>query len=134
MMVGVKEAAAKALAGGAPEDSISSLDTMINRMQGLKRKLGSLHEDEQTLLEHSRKRIAHLQDLYNIPSLVDKAYDKWSRTRLDRLLVDFLLRAGYGETARQLAQGKKIEVGFELRFQTRRLRRGLTCSYGLRRI
>lgn len=83
---------------------------MINRMQGFKRKLESLHEDEKTLHEHSRKRIAHLQDLYNIPSLVDEGYDRWSRTRLDRLLVDFLLRSGYGESARQLAEEKGIKV------------------------
>jgi len=109
-MTGVKEAATKAMADGDPKDSIASLDSMINRMQGLKRKLESLHEDEKVLQEHSRKRISHLQDLYNIPSLVDEGYDRWSRTRLDRLLVDFLLRAGYGESAKKLAQEKQIEV------------------------
>lgn len=83
---------------------------MINRMQGFKRKLEGLHDEEKTLHEHSRKRIAHLQDLYSIPSLVDESYDKWSRTRLDRLLVDFLLRSGYGNSARQLAEEKGIQV------------------------
>lgn len=87
---------------------------MISRMQGFKRKLEALHEDEKILHEHSRKRIAHLQDLYSIPSLVDEGYDRWSRTRLDRLLVDFLLRSGYGESARQLAQEKGIEVFCEI--------------------
>ncbi|PUU80514.1 CTLH/CRA C-terminal to lish motif domain-domain-containing protein [Tuber borchii] len=109
ILTGVKEAATKAMADGDPKDSIASLDSMINRMQGLKRKLESLHEDEKVLQEHSRKRISHLQDLYNIPSLVDEGYDRWSRTRLDRLLVDFLLRAGYGESAKKLAQEKQIE-------------------------
>lgn len=90
---------------------------MISRMQGFKRKLEALHEDEKILHEHSRRRIAHLQDLYSIPSLVDEGYDKWSRTRLDRLLVDFLLRSGYGESARQLAQEKGIEVCCEIKVE-----------------
>lgn len=82
---------------------------MINRMQGLKRKMETLHEEEKVLHQHSRKRIQHLQDLYDIPSLADVKYDDWSRIRLNRLLVDYLLRSGYGESARALAREKGIE-------------------------
>lgn len=82
---------------------------MISRMQGLKRKLESLHEEEKAIQRHSRQRIQHLQDLYEIPSLADVKYDEWSRVRLNRLLVDYLLRSGYGESARALAQEKGIE-------------------------
>ncbi|KAL7267368.1 GID complex subunit containing RING finger motif [Rhizina undulata] len=91
------------------EESLQALDTMISRMKGYKRKVEALREDEKCHHEHSRKRIAHLQDLYNIPSLVDEAYEKWSRTRLDRLLADFLLRSGMGKSAGQLAKEKDIE-------------------------
>jgi len=79
-------------------------------MQGLKRKLEVLHAEEKTVLEHSKKRITHLQDLYGIPNLVDEGYDEWSKIRLDRLLVDSLLRSGYGESAKMLAKEKNIEV------------------------
>lgn len=89
--------------------TISSLDNMINRMQGLKRKMESLQGEEKILHQHSRKRIQHLQDLYEIPSLADVKYDEWSRVRLNRLLVDYLLRNGYGESARALAREKGIE-------------------------
>lgn len=82
---------------------------MINRMQGLKRKMESLQGEEKILHQHSRKRIQHLQDLYEIPSLADVKYDEWSRVRLNRLLVDYLLRNGYGESARALAREKGIE-------------------------
>ncbi len=78
-------------------------------MQGLKRKLESLHEEEKTIAQQSRQRIRHLQDLYEIPSLADVKYDEWSRVRLHRLLVDHLLRSGYGESARALARDKGIE-------------------------
>ena len=78
-------------------------------MNNLKRKLETLQEEEKTIHAHSRKRIQHLQDLYEIPSLADVKYDEWSRVRLNRLLVDYLLRSGYTNSARQMAQEKDIE-------------------------
>jgi len=78
-------------------------------MTNLKRKMETLHEEEKVLHEHSRARIKHLKDLYDIPSLVDVKYDEWARVRLNRLLVDYLLRSGYGESARALAKEKGIE-------------------------
>lgn len=78
-------------------------------MQGLKRKMESLREEERVLQQQSRKRILHLQHLYEIPSLADVKYEEWSRVRLDRLLVDYLLRSGYGNSAMALAREKGIE-------------------------
>ncbi|KAK4936315.1 GID complex subunit containing RING finger motif [Elasticomyces elasticus] len=92
----------------SPDQTIASLDAMIQRMQNFKRKLEKLHTEEETLHEDSAKRIKHLQDLYEIPSLVDVKYDQWSRTRLDRLMVDYLLRSGYSKTASTLAESKQI--------------------------
>ena len=89
--------------------AVAALDNMITRMQGLKRKLEALHSEEKAVMLQSNKRIAHLQDLYTIPSLVDETYDQWSRVRLDRLLADALLRNGFGESARMLAREKGIE-------------------------
>lgn len=78
-------------------------------MENLKRDLESLHQEEQSLHEQSAKRIRHLQELYEIPSLADVKYENWSRTRLDRLVVDYLLRAGYSDTAAALADAKDIQ-------------------------
>lgn len=82
---------------------------MISRMQGLKRKLEGLHEEEQRWNKASKARVKHVQDLWDVQSLVDVKYDEWSRTRLSRLLVDYLLRSGYSESAAHLAQAKGIE-------------------------
>lgn len=82
---------------------------MISRMQTFKRKLQTLHDEEQAIHAQSKKRIQHLQDLYEIPSLADVRYEDWSRTRLDRLLVDYLLRAGYSKSGEKLAKEKGIE-------------------------
>ncbi|KAG9768961.1 protein FYV10, partial [Aureobasidium melanogenum] len=91
-----------------PDQTLASLDAMIQRMQTFKRKLQKLHAEEETLHEHSAKRIRHLQELYQIPSLADVKYDRWARTRLDRLVVDYLLRSGYSKTASSLAETKQI--------------------------
>lgn len=95
--------------GQDPNQTLASLDSMIDRMQGLKRRLDDLHGAEEKINEHSRKRIQHLKNLYDIPSLADVKYEQWSRIRLDRLLVDYLLRCGYVESARSLAMEKGIE-------------------------
>lgn len=82
---------------------------MIFRMQTFKRKLQTLQDEEQAIQAQSKKRIRHLQDLYEIPNLADVKYDDWSRIRLDRLLVDYLLRAGYSKSGAKLAKEKGIE-------------------------
>ncbi|KAF2175274.1 protein FYV10 [Zopfia rhizophila CBS 207.26] len=89
--------------------TLESLDSMISRMQGLKRKLEGLHEEEMRIHRASRARIAHLQDLFDVQSLVDVKYDEWSRIRLSRLLVDYLLRSDYSSSAAYLAAEKGIE-------------------------
>lgn len=78
-------------------------------MQGLKRKMENLQGEERKVQDQSKKRIQYLESLHQIPSLVDVKYDEWSRTRLDRLMVDHMLRSGYSESAKQLAQEKGIE-------------------------
>ncbi|KKY25449.1 putative macrophage erythroblast attacher [Phaeomoniella chlamydospora] len=108
LLPAIKETANASLSSNTPDQTIASLDAMINRMQNFKRKLQTLQEEEQTIQEHSKKRIQHLQELYEIPSLADVKYDQWSRKRLDRLLVDYLLRNGYGKSAELLSQRKDI--------------------------
>ena len=92
-----------------PEATLASLESMISKMQGLKRKLSGLHEEEMRIHKSNRARLQHLQDLYEVQSLVDVKYDEWSRIRLSRLLVDYLLREGYSESAAHLAASQGIE-------------------------
>ncbi|THW04692.1 protein FYV10 [Aureobasidium pullulans] len=102
-------AAATAAPGATPDQTLASLDAMIARAQTLKRKLEALHAEEEMLHRHQRARIQHLQELHDIPNLADVKYDEWSKVRLDRMLVDYLLRQGYTRSADQLAKEKKIE-------------------------
>ncbi|EER27546.1 GID complex subunit containing RING finger motif [Coccidioides posadasii str. Silveira] len=105
----LKETANASLSGSKnPTETIEALDAMITRMQGLKRKMEVLHEEEKKIATQSQKRIQYIQDLYKIPSLADVKYEQWSRTRLNRLLADHMLRSGYLESAKQLAEDKGI--------------------------
>ncbi|KAF3938670.1 hypothetical protein ABW19_dt0206195 [Dactylella cylindrospora] len=104
-----KDATTKSASGlASPEQSLESLNAMITRIQGLKRKMETLHEEEKAVHSQSRKRIIHLKDLYGMNSLLEEGYGKWSKVRQDRLLVDYLLRNGYSETAKKLAVEKDI--------------------------
>lgn len=105
----LKETANASLAGN--EDStqtLQSLDGMISRMKGLKRKMEVLQEEEKKILVQSRERIQHIRDLFQIPSLADVKYEWWSRKRLNRLLVDHMLRAGYLKSAKEFAEEKGV--------------------------
>lgn len=91
------------------DKTLHDLDNMISKMQGLKRKLEGLQEEEKKWNKASKARVQHLGELWEMESLVDVKYDEWSRTRLSRLLVDYLLRSGYTESAAHLAKSKGIE-------------------------
>jgi len=78
-------------------------------MRGLKRKLTACAEEENRILQHTQSRIKHIGELYSMQSVDDVKYEAWSRTRLDRLLVDYLLRHCYKQSAIALARAKGIE-------------------------
>lgn len=114
-------------AKASPEDVLKNVDSMLARMRGLKRKLNASLEEEQRLHQQSQSRIRHLGELYCMHSLEDVKYEEWSRTRLDRLLVDYLLRYGYKESATALAKEKNIQdlVDVETFVQMSRIRESL---------
>lgn len=111
----------------SPEDVLKSVDSMLARMRGLKRKLDTCAEEETRLQLQSQARVRHLGELYGMHSLDDVKYERWSRTRLDRLLVDYLLRNGYKESATALAREKGINdlVDVETFVQMSRIRENL---------
>lgn len=123
----LKETATSSLSSSSPDDVLKNVDSMLARMRGLKRKLTACAEEETRLHQQSQSRIRHLGELYTVQSLDDVKYEEWSRTRLDRLLVDYLLRNGYKESAGALAKEKGIEdlVDVETFVQMSRIRESL---------
>jgi macrophage erythroblast attacher len=88
---------------------VASLNQAIARLETLKRKLTVLDENTTELTGHIEARTDHLQELYDIPTLADVKYDQWSKVRLDRLMVDYMLRKGYSQSAKELAEERGME-------------------------
>ncbi|OAA38598.1 negative regulation of gluconeogenesis [Metarhizium rileyi] len=103
----LKASATAAVSGRASQqDVLRSMNAMINRMRGVKRKLTTYAEEEARLHHQMAARITHLDDLYSMRSVDDVKYEAWSRRRLDRLLADYLLRHGFNQSAAELAEEK----------------------------
>lgn len=102
-------------AAQSPLSAAGDLDNVIQRLEALKRKLRVLQNEETQLHTSTRSRISHIQALHDISSHTSPGYDTWSKTRLDRLLVDYLLRNGYSASALALAQEVKIEDLVDIR-------------------
>ncbi|CRK43142.1 hypothetical protein BN1723_016115, partial [Verticillium longisporum] len=93
----------------SPDQVLQNLDAMITKMRGVKRKLTTYADEEARLYHQTEARIAHLGELYGMHSFDDVKYETWSRKRLDRLLVDYLLRQGYNNSAHALTAEKNME-------------------------
>ncbi|EAA29792.1 hypothetical protein GE21DRAFT_4877 [Neurospora crassa] len=105
----LKETAKGSLDGKtSPEDVVKNLDTMIAKMRGMKRKLSTYANEETRLYKQLDARVAHLRELSDMHSVEDVKYEAWSRKRLDRLLVDYMLRHGYNTSAQALANEREM--------------------------
>jgi macrophage erythroblast attacher len=87
---------------------VKNLDQMLAKMRGLKRKLTTYAEEENRLYRQIDARVAHLHELASVSTVDDVKYEAWSRQRLDRLLVDYMLRHGYNSSAISLADDKAM--------------------------
>lgn len=113
MSTNVADLAAKHTKGkvDSPE-AHRTLDAMVERLQKLKRKLEEIKQEETVYSTRTKQRLDHLEELANIQHMDTDTYENWSKARLDRMLVDYLLRNGCMTTARKLAKDATIEVRF----------------------
>lgn len=72
----------------------------------------------ESTLNRLEDRTKHLNDLHNIQSTASPSFEDWCRTRLDRMLVDWLLRKGHFQSAEMLARTRQIENYTELNLFT----------------
>ncbi|KAM7202121.1 CTLH/CRA C-terminal to LisH motif domain containing protein [Naviculisporaceae sp. PSN 640] len=106
----LKETATGSLNGKtSPQDVVKNLDTMLARMRGMKRKLETYAEEEANIYRQVDARVAHLKELSTMHTVEDIKYEAWSRQRLDRLVVDYMLRHGYNESAVSLANERQMQ-------------------------
>jgi macrophage erythroblast attacher len=82
------------------------LENCINHLHGLKRKQDIISESECNDLRRCKARLEHLRALGPPPR---EGYLGWMNERLDRLLVDHLLRHGYHHAAEALISTAHLE-------------------------
>lgn len=86
-----------------PSAVVAQTDALLAKLRALKDNLSNLHAEEQKATQASKARLKHLQQLWEFNNLDDVRYERWSRTRLARLEVDYLLREGHVKTAEMLS-------------------------------
>ncbi|KAF8137503.1 CTLH/CRA C-terminal to lish motif domain-containing protein [Boletus edulis] len=110
------------------EDAAKAVDGMIARVENLKRKLSDLQENNgKPTLDVTHERIQHLALIEALPTTNCPDFSRWADTRLDRWLVDWMLRMGREKTARKLVQERGIEtlVDIDLFMDIHRIERAL---------
>ncbi|XP_058182396.1 protein MAEA homolog [Rhododendron vialii] len=82
--------------------AVEHLNSLVSRLQGLKRKLEEGSRTEHLQAQRCRTRLDHLEsaDADNL--------SEWSDMRLKRILVDYMLRMSYYDTALKLAESSNI--------------------------
>ncbi|BAT93571.1 hypothetical protein VIGAN_08008300 [Vigna angularis var. angularis] len=87
----------------SPDDAVNHLNSLVSRLQGLKRKLEEGSRAEHLQAQKCRARLDHLEsaDAENMP--------EWNNTRLKRILVDYMLRMSYYDTAVKLAESSNLQ-------------------------
>lgn len=100
VMSGVAEAAQKDM---SKEEAVQHLTSLVSRLQGLKRKLDESNKSEQLQVQRCRARLDHLSVLQ-----ADNQQE-WNNIRVKRILVDYMLRLSYYDTAMKLAESSAIQ-------------------------
>lgn len=87
----------------------TDVDTIVNRLQTLKRKLEVTKAEEELYATRTKHRLSHLAELCEIQSADSDEFARWSKIRVDRLIVDYMLRQGYINSALNAAQENNIQ-------------------------
>ncbi|KAL3521001.1 hypothetical protein ACH5RR_019150 [Cinchona calisaya] len=115
VIYGVAEAADSAEL--SRDDAAQQLNSLVSRLQGLKRKLEEGSRTEHLQSQRCRARLDHLEcvDAENLP--------EWNNTRLKRILVDYMLRMSYYDTAMKLVGTSNIQdlVDIDVFFEAKKV-------------
>ncbi|KAJ1895171.1 GID complex subunit containing RING finger motif [Kickxella alabastrina] len=85
-----------------PGELQQTLDGLISRLQTLRQALEESKLEEAQLIQRSKQRAADLHKLRGFESTAQPEFQQWCRTRLDRVLIDYMLRNANVKTAQRL--------------------------------
>lgn len=96
---------------GSQEEQLQQIDQLVSRLQGLKRKLTDVSQQEEGDAMRCKARLEHLQQL----GAGKGSVVLWNKQRLDRLLVDHMLRSGSQASAGEKSVSLAIKTGMCIR-------------------
>ncbi|KAI8349200.1 CTLH/CRA C-terminal to lish motif domain-containing protein [Choanephora cucurbitarum] len=110
-----------------PEKAAKTIDELLNQVDKLTRKLQKAKEDDRQHTRRIEKRINNLRQIENVTLAKSPEFVAWSKIRLDRVIVDYLLREGMTNTAKKVAATSSIEdiVDIQLFSQAERIEQAL---------
>lgn len=94
------------------------LDALVERLGSLKRKAEDSIQEELQAADNVRKRVQHLHSFMKDSEATIQTGDEdglnavqkaWKKSRLNRMLIDHLLREGMYDTARKLSEDLRIK-------------------------
>ncbi|KAF9435220.1 GID complex subunit containing RING finger motif [Entomortierella beljakovae] len=124
----VSEISKKSAQGNMDSKQVeAALEAIVARLSTLKRKLKDTRADESLYSQRTKVRLQHLQDFTTVTTLDSDEFARWSRVRLNRIVIDYMLRDGFRETATLLAKSEHIEdlVDIELFAQSAKVEQAL---------
>lgn len=90
----------------SPLDHVNSIEQLVSKLQGLKRKLQDISKSEADDAQRCKARLKHLAELG--PLQRERALE-WNKPRLDRLIAEHLLRSGCPQSAIELVKNSNLE-------------------------
>lgn len=89
-----------------PQQICASIDKLLGRLSNLKRKLDEVNKEEEECIRRSKARLEHLK---SVTAAEKQDQRRWRNIKLDRLVVDHMLREGYYDSALLLSKESNIE-------------------------
>eukprot|EP01112_Ceratiomyxa_fruticulosa_P024295 TRINITY_DN984_c0_g1_i1.p1 TRINITY_DN984_c0_g1~~TRINITY_DN984_c0_g1_i1.p1 ORF type:complete len:388 (-),score=65.97 TRINITY_DN984_c0_g1_i1:349-1512(-) len=94
--------------GISREEALQGLEKLIVKLQGLKKKLEESRKEEEDHVQKIKARLQHLKTTSQNSNSVSHQL-RWTGTRVDRVLVDYMLREGQYDSAMRLAESAGIQ-------------------------
>ncbi|KAI8060797.1 CTLH/CRA C-terminal to lish motif domain-containing protein [Gongronella butleri] len=85
------------------------LDDLVKKMDKLQRRITRMQKEEADHIQRLDARLHNLATISSIKTPSTPTFQKWAHVRLNRVIVDYLLREGLTNTAKQFAQDNAIE-------------------------
>ncbi|KAI8388350.1 CTLH/CRA C-terminal to lish motif domain-containing protein [Radiomyces spectabilis] len=113
-LAGLNEKIAHCLSAAAegaisPEQATLLIDELMKQVETMQKKLQKIKEEETFHAKRIKMRLDHLNSIADTTSPQAPEFQAWCKTRLNRVIVDYLLREGLPETAKRVATETDVQ-------------------------